>query len=160
MRERSDDVIRLAEHYIAHFNERLRRRVRGLSLEVAEIFRHYNWPGNVRELRNVIERVMILEDSDLITPAYLPRGLTPDDKGTRASALAAQAARGESSPASFRLPAEGIVLDDLEMSLVRQALEHSAGNQTRAAELLGISRDQLRYRLKKLEEASGNAATR
>src|SRR6185369_4636436 len=122
-----------------------RRRVRGLSPAVADIFRHYHWPGNVRELRNVIERVMILEGGDLITPAYLPRGLAPDDKATRSSALASQEARGESPSDSFHLPPAGIVLDDLEMSLVRQALERSAGNQTRAAELLGISRDQLRY---------------
>jgi DNA-binding NtrC family response regulator len=160
LRERGDDVLRLAKHYIAYFNERLRRRVRGLNPEVAEIFCRYRWPGNVRELRNVIERVMILEDGDLITPAHLPRGLAADDKGIRSSTLSSEEARRESPPASFHLPADGLVLDDLAMSLVRQALERSGGNQTRAAELLGISRDQLRYRLKKLEEASGDAGTR
>ena len=160
LRERREDVIRLAEHYIAYFNERLRRRVRGLSPEVADIFCRYHWPGNVRELRNVIERVMILEDGDLITPTYLPRGLAPDDRAAQSSVLAPAEVRGKSPPASFHLPPDGLVLDDLEMSLVRQALERSGGNQTRAAELLGISRDQLRYRLKKLEEASGDAATR
>jgi len=155
LRERSDDVLRLAEHYIAYFNERLRRRVGGLSPEVADIFRRYSWPGNVRELRNVIERVMILEDGDQITPAYLPRGLAPDDRGARSSARSSQEVHGELPPDSFHLPPDGIVLDDLEMSLVRQAIERSGGNQTRAAELLGVSRDQLRYRLKKLEETSG-----
>src|SRR5256885_729037 len=95
LRERGDDVLRLAEHYIAYFNERLRRRVRGLSPGVAEIFCRYHWPGNVRELRNVIERVMILEDGDLITPTYLPRGLAPDDRGARSSALSSQDVHGE-----------------------------------------------------------------
>ena len=149
LRERGEDIITLAEHYVAHFNQRLRKRVRGFSPDVIEIFRHYNWPGNVRELRNVIERVMILEDGDLITSAYLPRGLGKDEIATEDKASSAST---QSSPSHFSLPAEGITLDEVEMSLVRQALERSGGNQTRAAELLGISRDQLRYRLKKLED--------
>ena len=80
LRERGDDVLLLANYYIAHFNERLRKRIRGLTPEVEEIFRRYSWPGNVRELRNVIERVMILEDSDLITADWLPRGLVRDER--------------------------------------------------------------------------------
>lgn len=155
LRERGDDVIVLAEHYIAYFNERLRKRIRGLSSEVINIFRHYSWPGNVRELRNVIERVMILEDENMITARYLPRGLAPDELSAAPAPAAqkgAQARAGAAQP--FLLPPEGLVLDELEMSLVRQALDRSGGNQTRAAELLGISRDQLRYRLKKLEEAA------
>jgi two-component system, NtrC family, response regulator AtoC len=149
LRERGDDVVSLAEYYIAYFNERLRKRVRGLASEVADLFRRYAWPGNVRELRNVIERVMILEDGELITSMYLPRDLSRDD-------VAANAKGGElrAEPSSFQLPSEGVVLDEVEMSLVQQALERSGGNQTRAAELLGISRDQLRYRLKKLQETA------
>ena len=149
LRERAGDVLKLAEHYIAHFNERLRKRVRGLRPDVAEIFQRYSWPGNVRELRNVIERVMILEDAELITTTYLPRDLA---KGEAAAATHAGDASGLDP--GVMLPLEGIVLDDVEMSLVRQALERSGGNQTRAAELLGISRDQLRYRLKKLQDAA------
>ena len=154
LRERGDDIITLAEHYVAHFNQRLRKRVRGFSPEVIEIFRHYDWPGNVRELRNVIERVMILEDGDLITSTYLPRGLGKDETETE---IKTSSPSPPSSPSHFSLPAEGITLDEVEMSLVRQALERSGGNQTRAAELLGISRDQLRYRLKKLEETPTQA---
>lgn len=152
IRERGDDMILLAEYYIAHFNERLRKRVRGLSPEVADIFRKYAWPGNVRELRNVIERVMILEDGDVITPAYLPRGLTPEDKSTSGPASKGVQLAEDNKTPGFRLPPDGVVLDEVEMSLVRQAMERSNGNQTRAAELLGISRDQLRYRIKKIED--------
>jgi DNA-binding NtrC family response regulator len=171
LRERADDAILLAQHYVTQFNERLRKRVRGLTPEVAETFRNYPWPGNVRELRNVIERVMILEDGDLITTTYLPRGLGKDGSELTHTVAAAvsstpgkhdaqraeqiQSDQPQTSRLGFQLPPEGVVLDDVEMSLVRQALQHSNGNQTRAAELLGISRDQLRYRLKKLEEASG-----
>jgi two-component system, NtrC family, response regulator AtoC len=158
LRERGDDAILLGQRYIAHFNERLRKRVRGLTAEVTEVFRHYRWPGNVRELRNVIERVMILEDGDMITATYLPRGLTPGENTGEAKAGSTDQAthqeRREGGPRLFRLPNEGVVLDEVEMSLVRQALERSGGNQTRAAGLLGISRDQLRYRLKKIEETT------
>ena len=149
LREREGDVIKLAEYYIRHFNERLRKRVRGLNSDVEEIFRRYSWPGNVRELRNVIERVMILEEGELISSTYLPRDLA---KGEGATSQPLGSPPTPASPSVMVLPADGIVLDDVEMSLVRQALERSVGNQTRAAELLGISRDQLRYRLKKLQE--------
>jgi DNA-binding NtrC family response regulator len=166
LRERGDDVLILAEYYIAHFNEKLRKHIRGLSPEVADIFRRYAWPGNVRELRNVIERVMILEDSELITETWLPRGLSAEQapltqpvepQAVTVTAPAApvqpvhEPAPEEGLAAQFRLPPQGVQLEAVEMSLVAQAMERSGGNQTRAAELLGISRDQLRYRLKKLE---------
>jgi len=117
-----------------------------LSSEVKDVFRKYQWPGNVRELRNVIERALILEDSDEITTEYLPGGLLAAPRLPSPGAT-------EQASTSFLLPNEGISLDEAELSFVRQAIERSGGNQTRAAELLGISRDQLRYRLKKLEDA-------
>ncbi|MFN7948071.1 MAG: sigma-54 dependent transcriptional regulator [Blastocatellia bacterium] len=175
LRERGDDVLILADYYIRQFNERLRKHIRGLSAEVADIFRRYSWPGNVRELRNVIERVMILEDSDLITETWLPRGLSeeqapvarPVEPPAAATASAAviplppvhEPTPDESLAAQFRLPAHGVQLEAVEMSLVAQAMERSGGNQTRAAELLGISRDQLRYRLKKLEGVAAETTT-
>jgi DNA-binding NtrC family response regulator len=153
LRQRGDDVLMLAEFYLAHFNERLRKRVRGLTREVEEIFRRYHWPGNVRELRNVVERVMILEDSDLITANWLPRDLTGDERPALSSLAFTAAQPAVSSAPSFQLPDEGVELELVELSFVQQAIERSKGNQTRAAELLGISRDQLRYRLKKIEES-------
>ena len=161
LRERGDDVLLLTEHYIKRFNEKLRKRISGVTPEVEEIFRRYGWPGNVRELRNVVERAMILEDEDLITTNWLPRGLIRDERTVSATpAVAAPQAAEVAIPSfqlpvtqSFQLPDEGIDLEQIELSLVRQAMERSGGNQTRAAELLGVSRDQLRYRLKKIEEA-------
>ena len=147
LRERGDDVLLLAQHYIDTISARLKRgkKITGLSPEAVAVFRKYRWPGNVRELRNVIERALILEDSDQITTEYWPVSLleTPRLDQTKS---------GDAS-ARFALPDEGISLDEAELSFVRQAIERSGGNQTRAAELLGISRDQLRYRLKKLEDA-------
>ena len=156
LRERGDDVLLLSQHYIDTIGARLKRnKVDGLSAEAQEVFRKYDWPGNVRELRNVIERALILEDADKITIEYLPGGLL-------APARVAQTAGATQSVATrFVLPDEGLSLDEAELSFVRQAIERSGGNQTRAAELLGISRDQLRYRLKKLEEVqiAGSGAT-
>jgi two-component system, NtrC family, response regulator AtoC len=152
LRERGEDVRLLAEHYLTSFRERLRKKnIDSISREALEAFSHYEWPGNVRELRNVIERAMILEDGDEISAKYLPRSLSDEPRRPIGSA-------GEASQANhFRLPLKGVLLDEVEMSLVRQAIERSGGNQTKAAELLGISRDQLRYRLKKLEAAAAEA---
>jgi len=149
LHERGDDVLLLTDYYVATFGKRLRKQIHGIAAEVAAVFRRYDWPGNVRELRNVIERALILEDGDVITMKYIPRAV---DEGSRVSSSDGHDAAGIS--ARFRLPAEGVALEDVEMSLVRQAIDRSGGNQTKAADLLGISRDQLRYRLKKLEPES------
>lgn len=152
LRERGDDILLLSQHYIDTISARLKRKkkITGLSAEAANVFRKYNWPGNVRELRNVIERALILEDTDQITTEYLPGGLleTPHLPHTITG----------DGPNQFVLPSDGISLDEAELSFVRQAIQRSGGNQTRAAELLGISRDQLRYRLKKLEDAQAATA--
>ena len=145
LRERGDDVLLLSQHYIDAIGSKLRRRkITGLSPEATAVFRKYNWPGNVRELRNVIERALILEDADQITTEYLPGSLLMSPRLEQSSAI---------TDTLFVLPEQGISLDEAELSFVRQAIQRSGGNQTRAAELLGISRDQLRYRLKKLEDA-------
>jgi transcriptional regulator with PAS, ATPase and Fis domain len=147
LRERGDDVLLLSQHYIDTIGAKLRRRkISSLSPETTSVFRKYDWPGNVRELRNVIERALILEDADQITTEYLPGSLSSSRPGQSSPPTT------DGSPL-FVLPSEGISLDEAELSFVRQAIQRSGGNQTRAAELLGISRDQLRYRLKKLEDA-------
>jgi DNA-binding NtrC family response regulator len=147
LHERGEDVLLLTDYYIDSFSKRLRKKVEGIAPEVAAAFRRYEWPGNVRELRNVIERALILEDEDVITMKYIPRAVADGARSVVSDGRGAVV-----SGSQFRLPADGVALEDVEMSLVRQAIERSGGNQTKAAELLGISRDQLRYRLKKLEE--------
>ncbi len=156
LRERGDDVLLLSQHYIDTISSRLRlrRKITGLSPEVMSVFRSYNWPGNVRELRNVIERSLILEESDTISTEYLPAELLDPARRIRGST-----ADSDCAGSWFSLPSKGISLDEAEMSFVQQAIERSGGNQTRAAELLGISRDQLRYRLKKLDDARANTAS-
>jgi DNA-binding NtrC family response regulator len=94
----------------------------------------YDWPGNIRELRNTIERALILEDGDLMLPQQV-LGLTIAPRAEAAS--------------TFVMPPAGISLEQVEESFVRQAMALASGNQSRAARLLGIGRDALRYKLKK-----------
>jgi len=131
LRERKGDVLVLAAYFIDRFNREFRKRVKGLSPAAAETLNAYPWPGNVRELRNAIERGMLLIDR---------HQLEPEDFTTLTRSV---------SPTQFRLPAEGVNLEEVERQLVTQALERANGNQTQAAQLLGINRDQVRYRIEK-----------
>ena len=131
LRERRGDVLLLANYYIDRFNREFRKRVRGLSPAAAEVLQQYRWPGNVREMRNAIERAMLLVEGD---------SLEPDHFTTLTRTVA---------PTQFRLPPDGVNLDDVERQLLMQALERANGNQTQAAHLLGINRDQVRYRIEK-----------
>jgi transcriptional regulator with PAS, ATPase and Fis domain len=131
LRERKGDVQALANYFIDRFNREFRKRVRGLSPASADMLESYPWPGNVRELRNAIERAVLLADGEWLMPAdFSAVGVT-------------------SSATAFHLPANGVNLRDLEKQLVVQALERCGGNQTRAGQLLGINRDQVRYRILK-----------
>jgi DNA-binding NtrC family response regulator len=180
LRERREDILPLAEHFLAELSNDIRRNRGGFSDLAKRQMTTYDWPGNIRELRNIIERALILgagevvERLDLPVPtgtggsgsappgeapseASLP-GETPGDVGD--SGAAGEVAGGGSngldrsgapSPGGhgFRLPEGGLVLEDVEQDFLRQALEATQGNQTKAAEMLGLTRDALRYRMKK-----------
>jgi two-component system, NtrC family, response regulator AtoC len=139
LRDRAEDVILLANHYIEKANLKRRgKKLSGLTPAVEVIFKGYRWTGNVRELRNIIERSSILEDGEQITPVHLPADLMySGGNGT------------EGASSMIVLPPAGIPLEAVEMELARQAFERTGGNLTQAAKLLDISRDQLRYKLKK-----------
>ncbi len=149
LRERGGDVLLLAKFYLETLGERVRpkKTFHGFAPEVIKVFQNYDWAGNVRELRNVVERCLILEDADNITTSYLPHDLLAPH-----SISSKDGNHNGSDSFDLTLPQSGISLEKIEDSLVRQAIENSHGNQTRAAQLLGISRDQLRYRLKKLQD--------
>jgi DNA-binding NtrC family response regulator len=132
LRSHLEDVPALVTFYVEQFNREFRKNVRGASAAALKAMQQYGWPGNIRELRNSVERAMLLSDGPWLEPADFP-----------ALAGAAPLAAGLS------LPAEGVNLEELERSLVVQALERAAGNQTRAATLLGLNRDQIRYRIEK-----------
>ena len=131
VRERRGDVPLLASFFVDRFNREFRKHVRGLSPAALELLDHYQWPGNVREVRNAIERAMLLIDREW---------LEPGDFNTLTRSV---------NPTQFRLPPEGVILEDVERQLLAQALERAEGNQTQAAQLLGLNRDQVRYRIEK-----------
>ena len=131
LRERRGDIAVLAAYFIDVYNREFKKRVRGLSPAAAKMLEQYQWPGNIRELRNAIERSMLLMDREWLEPE--------DFSGLTRSVTAAQ----------FKLPPEGLSLEEVERQLLVQALERAGGNQTRAADLLGINRDQVRYRVEK-----------
>jgi DNA-binding NtrC family response regulator len=132
LREHASDVPLLVNHYIDVFNREFRKQVRGVTAEAMELLRRYRWPGNVRELRNAVERAMLLTENEWLTADTLPL------PGARAS-----------TPETMELPEDGVNLEALERELVVQALKRTGGNQTKAAALLGLNRDQIRYRIEK-----------
>lgn len=138
LRDRDRDVLLLAKFFIDDFNRECKKIVKGLSKEAEKCFLEYLWPGNVRELRNVIERAMILESEEYILPEHLPLELTSKE-------VAASNTMG----LKITIPPGGIDIEAIEMELIRQALDMTRGNQTKAARLLNLTRDTLRYRMQK-----------
>jgi two-component system response regulator AtoC len=139
LRERTDDIPLLLEHFMTRYNAEFHKAFRHVSPAAHRLLMAYAWPGNVRELRNLVERILILEKGDTILPEHLPSEITSAVDRDDVTA----------APARFRLPPAGISLEAVERDFVRQSLEATDGNQTRAAQLLGISRDALRYRMQK-----------
>jgi transcriptional regulator with PAS, ATPase and Fis domain len=131
LRDRVGDITRLAAHFLGRFNVEFGRGVPRLTPGAMTLLERYPWPGNIRQLRNALERVVLMLDSDSIEPEHLDF-LTVDG-----------------APVQFRLPPHGVKLQDVERQLLVQALERAQGNYTRAGHLLGINRDQVRYRIEK-----------
>jgi DNA-binding NtrC family response regulator len=131
LRERLDDIPLLANHYLHHFREKNRKDIREIDAEALTALTSYDWPGNVRELENVIERAVILCQSDTITLESLPKKMTMFDQANFTTAR------------EFNLP-------EIEKQTIIKALDKTAWNQSRAAGLLGISRKQLRTKMKNL----------
>ncbi|HXG60069.1 MAG TPA: sigma-54 dependent transcriptional regulator [Planctomycetota bacterium] len=143
LRERREDIAPLVEHFLRHFGTDFRRGTLRVTPEALRKLEAYDWPGNVRELRNVVERAVLLGSGPDIgeDDVVVGRGAASPETGRRA----------------FVLPPKGIRFDDLERDLVVQALERTGGNQTRAGELLGMTRDQIHYRMVKFGLVKGEA---
>jgi two-component system, NtrC family, response regulator AtoC len=131
LRQRRGDLPVLAKFYVDLYNREFKKKVRGIAPEALKQLEGYHWPGNIRELRNAIERAMLLTDREWIAA---------EDFDTLSRST---------PPTHFRLPADGVKLEELERDLLVQALHRAGGNQTHAGQLLGINRDQVRYRIEK-----------
>ena len=133
LRERGDDVLLLANHFLTKFAAELARPPLHFSGKALQSLRNYNWPGNVRELENVIQRLVVMTDGDLIDVPDLPSLM-------RFSAL---------RKAGFTR-----TLAEVEAEYITNVLAEVNGNKTRAAEILGIDRKTIREKLRKIEQSS------
>jgi DNA-binding NtrC family response regulator len=169
LRDRREDILPLVNFFIERYNRRFRKSVRGITPETRELLTKYDWPGNVRELKNAIERAMILEDDDMLRSDYLPfsvgsplSSLTAFEHSSGGNVAFSPGAGAATSPQQpefqvvngktlprLSIPEGGTSLEEIEHCLVEMAMSQANRNQTQAAKLLDISRDALRYKLKK-----------
>ncbi len=137
LRERPEDVLPLVNFFISHYNAKFKRKIHGVTTDAEKLLQRYYWPGNVRELRNAIERAMILEDTPHLRVTNLP--------------IAVNHPEPPPTPGGLDIPDSGISLEQTERELIARALSKTGGNQTHAARLLSITRDTLRYKMKKYQ---------
>ncbi|NPV90327.1 MAG: sigma-54-dependent Fis family transcriptional regulator [Firmicutes bacterium] len=135
LRERVEDILPLVEHFIQKYSSELNRDKLRIDNNVIDVLKKYNFPGNIRELENIIERAVILSAKGTLSLNSLPREVLKKSLGPRREIVT--------------LPEDGVSLEEVEESLVRQALDKADGNQTQAARLLGITRYALKYRMEK-----------
>jgi transcriptional regulator with PAS, ATPase and Fis domain len=140
LRERREDILPLAQHFIGIYNRSFKRAIQGVSKDAAAALLRHSWPGNVRQLRNAVERAMVMEDSPLIELGSLPHEIG-----------------GCCPPPGGAGPDEDLSLARGEQRLMARALDRAGGNQTQAAKILGITRDGLRYKMRKHGLACGRA---
>ena len=169
LRERGEDVLVLAEHFLRKFNARYDRRISGLEPSVQEVFCHYAWPGNVREMENLLERIFILEDDDQVLMRHLPARILREvgklPKGTVDGAFSSNrqgpgkepvlsdvlgSRDGASPPFGPDQSDFHAATERFQEALIRNALGRSEGNQSQAARSIGLSRHALRHYMLKL----------
>src|ERR1700758_4628640 len=157
LRERKEDILPLVEFFISRYNRKFRKNVTGITDDTRKLMLKYDWPGNVRELKNAVERAMILEEENQLNPDYLPFAVAKQhsaltafetSSGHNGSSIGKELPNGRSLP-NLDIPEGGTSLEEVERELVELAMSQANGNQTHAARLLDISRDALRYKLKK-----------
>jgi DNA-binding NtrC family response regulator len=140
LRVRGADIALLARHFLATAAGRYGLLPKQLSAEAEALLLAYPWPGNVRELAHMMERAALLHGDPVVSPEHLGLG----DVRTRAPVVV-----GPGKDVTVDFSSGGIVLDDVERQLIVEALEVARWNRTRAAGLLGISKETLRYRMEK-----------
>jgi DNA-binding NtrC family response regulator len=147
LRERDTDVLLVTEHFIRHFNREFGKSISGVTPDAQQLLLSYDWPGNIRELRNAVERAVLIGASDEIRPQDLAikARLQP-------AAAAPSPAPEVASPAALfdiKIPSHGVNFEEVERQLIRLAMRHCNNNASAAARFLRMTRETLRYRLKK-----------
>jgi two-component system, NtrC family, response regulator AtoC len=160
LRDRKEDIMPLVDFFIERYNRRFKKSIRGITDETRRLILSHNWPGNVRELKNTIERGMILEDEAFLRPLYLPFSVG-EPGGRTVFERTSPADGGQPLPNGRTLPRlyipeGGTSLEEVEHAMVELAMRQANANQTHAAKLLDISRDALRYKLKKFGLIGGD----
>jgi two-component system response regulator AtoC len=144
LRERGDDILILANYFLDVFNKEFKRNIRSISPAAQKMLLRHPWVGNVREIRNVIERAVLFEQGDILSSQTisLQQEILPQEADIPMDINAYH---------DIYLPKDGLSLERLEQNLLKQALDRSGGNKTKAASLLGLSRETMKYRLKKFK---------
>ncbi len=150
LRDRKDDIIPTAMFFLNTMRKECRRNITGISEEAQRLMLNYNWPGNIRELKNVIERVFILESGGIIRSEHLTLEILNAGKEPDTPDLE-DIPSDESGEFRFDLSGNGISIEEVEREFIIQALRSTRDNQTKAAKMLGLSRDALRYRMQKFK---------
>jgi nitrogen regulation protein NR(I) len=154
LRERPEDIPVLIDYFLQYFSRKRKRETVRVNQEVMDLFRQYPWPGNVREMENLIERMVILNDDELITAKDLPQRFQELSTVPRKEDSRSPSGPGESPPEGLltdRSVNLNTLVEELEKSLINQALQKSRGVKSRAAELLGLKRTTLLEKIRKLE---------
>lgn len=139
LKDRKQDILLLANHYLTNFSQKYSNKaIKGFSPEAEQVLINHGWPGNIRELKNVMERIVVLENTEIITPEHLPKDM-----------IAPELKTASETGGDFTLPDKGVSLEELERDLIGQALERTNHNKAKAAKLLDITYDTLRYQMKK-----------
>jgi two-component system nitrogen regulation response regulator GlnG len=153
LRERPEDVAELAHYFLFRFNRELALNLLDLAPETLELLRSYSWPGNVRELQGVIQQAMLNASGTLLLPEFLPAPLFRQPPTPPVSPVAPLPGLQTLIAALLDQGEPGLysqVLEVVERQLLNQVLHHTHGHQTRASEVLGISRATLRHKLRGL----------
>ncbi|MCK5196126.1 MAG: sigma 54-interacting transcriptional regulator, partial [Desulfobulbaceae bacterium] len=149
LRKRKEDIPSLVNYFIERLNEEYGRSVEGVTPEALDCLASYDWPGNVRELRNAVERAMMLEEGRMLSHRFFKQQIANNGNGGQTSAQPGVGQGAVAGGGYITLPPDGISLEDVEKQLIHQAMDRYGGNQTQAAKCLHMSRDTLRYRIKK-----------
>ncbi|MGH7807154.1 MAG: sigma-54-dependent transcriptional regulator [Thermodesulfobacteriota bacterium] len=142
LRNRKEDVPMLTDHFVDYFNNELHRKITIIPEEVRQVFLNYNWPGNVRELRSTIERAVLLSEGEKLNPRYTQLKEETGDVEIKVEKY--------DNSLILEIPIEDISLTKIEEKVIKEALSLNDWNQTRTADMLGVTREVLRYRMKKM----------